>query len=351
MKKSAALFLLALLAFGCKKDDDKSDEALILNFSVTAIDIVDFETRDILIDEEKSIVSIFSENYIDESEIPVSLTPSITVSVGASISPASGVPVTYTDKEEVIVYTVRAESGSEKTWHVYLRDNQLPNSDFEDWHEVTGLDNQTFLQPGMEEVTTLWTTANMGTSIYSIYGTIPLEDGDNTLVQLMTEESTMVPVNTATLFTGEFDINGAIQNPTDPEQATKFGAPFVFRPGAVKIDFSYQAGPEYIRATLNDPDNIFGGFNVENIAGADSCTIYGILEYREGDSITEIARARVVAGDSGPELSELIIPFVYESSLDPTHITIVFASSVNGHYFTGAVGSTLIIDNLELIYE
>ena len=67
---------------------------------------------------------------------------------------------------------LNAESGDEQIWYVYLRDNQLPNSGFEDWHQTVGLNNQPMYQPGSDEETTLWTTANMGSSTYGIYGTI-----------------------------------------------------------------------------------------------------------------------------------------------------------------------------------
>jgi hypothetical protein len=50
-------------------------------------------------------------------------------------------------------------------------------------------------------------------------------------------------------------------------------------------------------------------------------------------------------------MKRISIPFVYQSSQKPTHITVVFASSKDGDLFTGAVGSTLKIDNVGLIYN
>jgi hypothetical protein len=35
----------------------------------------------------------------------------------------------------------------------------------------------------------------------------------------------------------------------------------------------------------------------------------------------------------------------------PTHILVVASSSKYGDFFTGGVGSTLVLDNLKLIYE
>ena len=50
-------------------------------------------------------------------------------------------------------------------------------------------------------------------------------------------------------------------------------------------------------------------------------------------------------------LTEMALPITYVSSEKPTHITIVFTSSKDGDLFTGAVGSILIVDDLELLYE
>ena len=57
------------------------------------------------------------------------------------------------------------------------------------------------------------------------------------------------------------------------------------------------------------------------------------------------------SGTTGDIMTEALLTFNYTSSENPTHITIVFSSSTDGHFWRGAVGSTLVIDDLELIYE
>jgi len=47
---------------------------------------------------------------------------------------------------------------------------------------------------------------------------------------------------------------------------------------------------------------------------------------------------------------EQTVDFVYANNEEPTHLTVVFTSSKDGDYWTGAVGSTLIVNDLELIY-
>jgi hypothetical protein len=158
-------------------------------------------------------------------------------------------------------------------------------------------------------------------------------------------------VTAGTLYTGRFDLNGAINNPTDPRKASILGIPFVLRPVAIKFRYSYNPGEQYVKATPKNPDNIFGGFNITDIPGEDMFSIYAYLEVRHGDSNVEIGRAEISSGVLQSDLTEITIPFTYTSSSKPTHINLVMASSKDGHLYTGAVGSVLTVDDLELIYE
>jgi len=119
----------------------------------------------------------------------------------------------------------------------------------------------------------------------------------------------------------------------------------------MKVKFKYLAGENYVQATLNKPDNIFGGFTVTDISGEDQCAIYAILEVRTENETTEIGRAEIYSGTTTDVLTEVSLPFEYSSSKTPTHITVVFSSSKDGDLWKGAVGSTLIVDDLELVYE
>jgi hypothetical protein len=79
-------------------------------------------------------------------------------------------------------------------------------------------------------------------------------------------------------------------------------------------------------------------------------TGYAILEKRDGSGVVEIGRAEMTSGDLQEELTEISLPFVYSSDQKPTHISVVFSSSKDGDLFTGAVGSTLLVDDVELVY-
>jgi len=351
MKKLAFLLIPAFILAGCKKDEEKSDEAKILEFSITSSSITDFSLEDVFIDDELSKVLVLSQNNLAGENPPISFTPEISVSEGATIVPASGQEVSFSNKDGVINYVVTAANGTESKWAFTIRDMQLSNGDFEDWFDTIGMNSLPLREPGLSAASTIWSTANMATSLYDKSGTTELIEGDNTLVKIVTDNTPTVPVTSATIFTGRFDMQGAIRNPTDPDQATLFGIPFTFRPKAIRFKYKYTPGEDYIKGTLNDPTDIFGGFTITHLDGGDECFAWSNLEIIDGDDITLVGRAELIQGDTIAELTEVTLPYVYESDLRPTHITVVFASSKEGSKYTGAVGSTLIIDDVELIYE
>ncbi len=349
MKKLFFFLGLILILTACKKDE-KSSESAILSMTITESTPEAFTSGLIVLDKRLHLAFAFIDRKLGSDDFPISITPEFTLSAGASIVPASNETITFNQEESIVKYVVTAEDGSTTEWRVAARGNQLPNSDFEEWYEELGLNSQPYMEPGKSAESSVWSTANKGTSIYGLYGTEPLEIGDNTLVHIITGETNEVPVAAGTIFTGLFDIQLAISNPNDPEQATDFGTPFPFRPSSIKFEYSYKAGPRYIQCTLIDPNNIFGGFTITDIPGSDEFRVYVIMDIMDGETRTEIGRGELESGNSDV-LSEVSIPITYTSTQNPTHITVMFTPSKGGGLFTGAVGSTFIVDNLELVYD
>ncbi|MFY0626351.1 MAG: PCMD domain-containing protein [Reichenbachiella sp.] len=345
------LFLAIPLVFLACSDDqsEPSTEFEMLEFSVDGtdsfpIDVVSFNQ------EYQSIHALSPVTFDDQ--FPVQLTPSIVVSPGATVSPASGETVTINTEDDFIAYTVTSETGLlSRQYFFTVRDKQLSNSTFDDWFEIRGMNAQFFEQPGVHEGSTIWATANMATSAYSVYGTTPEIDGSNTRIRIETIATSPVPVASGTLFLGKFDLQGAIDNPTEPEAAVDYGIPFIYTPSAIRLNYSYVSGDNLIQATLKESDNIFGGFTIEELSGKDNYKIEAALERREGENITTIATALIESDIEVLTLSELELTLDYQSTETPTHFYISFASSAEGHYYKGAVGSTLIVDDIELVYD
>jgi hypothetical protein len=343
---------LALMMFfaSCEKERKSADTG-IFDFSLSDLSWQDFTLDTIVIDEPDRKIALLFANSIPSEAYPVDFTATFNLPEGAHSHPASGETVTLYAKDDGLKYIITAEDGTEVNYYILIRDNQLPGNGFEDWHRASGMNGNLYSEPGKTAATTIWATANKGTSIYGIYGTQPVFLESNTVAQIATGETSAVPVTSGTLFTGKFDINGAINHPTDPRKATQFGIPFTQQPDSIQFEYAYIPGSRYVHAALNNPTSIFGGFTVTDIAGSDSFTAYAVLEARDGTQITEVARAELTSGDLQPLMKRISLPFVYQSLQKPTHITVVFASSKDGDLFTGAVGSTLTIDNVMFVYN
>ena len=348
MKKLLPLLLVATLFFACS--DDKSSNADITEAYITDLSDDDLNYVQSTIDTDNGKIYLFFNNDLSDITFPINLSADIKVSSGAKMSTLLN-ELVFTSPDKVLTTEVVAEDGTSKSWSVFLVHKQLQNSDFEDWFDNLGMNAKSYKEAGNSSVTSVWATANLGTSSYSVYGSTPVSVEGNTVVEIKTQAAGSLPITAGTIFTGIFSVANAIANPTDPEQATLFGTPFIFRPSGFKIKYKYQAGEDYVQATLINPKDIFDGFTIADIEGEDKCTIYAFLEIREGDEIKEIARTKLESGTTVDVMTETTLNFNYTSTDTPTHITIVFSSSTGGALWRGAVGSTLVIDDLELIYE
>lgn len=345
---TAFLFILFLLQ-ACKKEN-LSDIAGIADFHISDLSPSGLIPDTVVVDNPSQTISLLFTESLSAESFPVSFVADFGLTAGATSLPASGTAFTISDRNDYDLLTLTAENGSKYEYGIVLRDNQIPNSGFEDWYSTSGMDGRSYNEPGLNAHSTVWSTANYGTSMYGVYCTKPLPDGNNTLAEIKTGTTSLIPVTAGTLFNGRFDVNGAINNPTNPREAVVFGIPFTLRPTAFRFSYTYQPGDRYVKATLKNPSNLFGGFNIADLEGGDMFAAYAVLEAREGSQVTEIGRAEFTSGEAQDVFQELTVPFVYASSKKPTHIYVVFTSSKDGDLFTGAVGSTLTVDDLELVY-
>ncbi len=270
------------------------------------------------------------------------------------------------DMRETATIMVTAEDGSVSTWEIIpLPGNatpQLPNSDFNSWFKTGG----NYFEPGTDAQTTVWGTGNPGTQILGLTATTPLEvEDDNFAARMETLDNGSLagifgaPISAGSIFTGKFNSDNV--DPADPEAAIDFGTPFAGRPTHMELLYSYIPGPENKDKNGND------------LSYGDQCDIYAYLEVRSSGQIKRLATAWFRSGETVETLESVTIEFVYGvldnsypdsikppdgsyvtgDSLDfilPTHITFVASSSFDGARFAGAVGSLLIIDDLELQY-
>ena len=138
-----------------------------------------------------------------------------------------------------------------------------------------------------------------------------------------------------------------------------FGREFNSFPSKLRINYKYTS------ATIDK----VGDDSLENLKGRpDSCHIYialtdwdAPLEIRTRPSERQlfnkndshvIAYAEYVSGSSDAQYKQkdLVLDYRY-TNRTPKYILIVASASKYGDYFTGGVGSKLLIDNFELIYD
>jgi hypothetical protein len=349
--KKILIIVLVISVVSCSDDDSAvSDKAELTGFTVKAA--AGFTPVKTFIDSAKGEVQVFTSGDLNKLTFPLQLITEIEVSEGATVEPASGLPVTFKDPEDFVKFKITSEDGSSLMEYIFtIRDRQIPNAGFENWFQETGMNSQPFQQPGKYKESTVWATANMGTSIYSTYGTTPQKEDNNTSIKIETVSTIGMPLVAGALYVGEFDINSAMKDPTNPVAAAKLGIPFYERPKSVKFKYKYKAGAQMIQAVPKQPGNLFGGFNVSNLEGKDKFGMELVLEKREGEKVTVIAKTNFQSDQDIDNLTEKILPFNYLSTETPTHFYISFSPSFDGGTFKGAVGSTLSIDDIEIIYD
>ena len=158
------------------------------------------------------------------------------------------------------------------------------------------------------------------------------------------------------LFMGTFDMNSAL---TDALKATRLGWPYEHNPLYLKGYFKYKAGSEYTDkdvkvAGKKDKWDVYAIFYE-----TDENTNYIDATVRFTDShLISIARLSDDQRIETDNWTEFFIPFVMQpgKTIDSNklkagkyNLAIVFSSSINGDTFQGAIGSTLDIDEVEVI--
>lgn len=243
-------------------------------------------------------------------------------------------------------------SGSEDYTNTFTTAPATPLTDgsFDNWHQVDKLWN-----PWPSEGESYWDTGNKGAITISDSNSIPTDetyDGNGRAASLESKYLVM-KFAAGNIFTGSYvktvGTNGVLS----------FGREFSSFPTKLRINYKYTS------ATI---DRI-GEDALSSLRGQpDSCHIYVALtdwdeprEIRTRPSERQlfdktdpkiIAYAELIQGSSDSEYrqQDLVLDYRY-TDRTPKYIVVVATASKYGDYFTGGVGSKLLLDNFELIYE
>jgi hypothetical protein len=212
--------------------------------------------------------------------------------------------------------------------------------------------------------TCFWNTSNPGTSqgMGAIGGAVnptqgvtsPVHTPGGKAAELKSTEKLSV-FAAASLYTGSFlGLDGMSAN-------MEFGKPFTSRPSALHGFYKYTP------AVINKVDRTPDGVSIIKGETMDQCAIFIALatksfqfnnkkeeeyiDYANDPAIIAYGELPSGAATSGDNYTEFTIPLIYKSLTEkPTHIIIVCSASKYGDYMTGGVGSTMYVDDLELLY-
>ncbi|MEG1904980.1 MAG: PCMD domain-containing protein [Bacteroidales bacterium] len=295
-----------------------------------------------------------------------SLAPEFSLTEGATITPQSGTPLDFTTPQTYIVTSQDKKWSKEYTVQFNLSEIKTRYS-FEHY-EQKGKYYEFFEQTdGTNEKQYIWASGNKAFIVGQNPASFPTTVEDHGVVgkaaKLVTQSAGVwgaamkMPIAAGNLFLGSFDNNYAL---TNPMKATNFGIPFAQKPIRLKGWYKYTPGT-----------TVTNKFN-EVISGrSDSLDIYAVFyeptpdkPFLNGDNVLNdeniLAIARLKDRSEKKEFTPFNILFEYKKDkvLDEDklkdfkyNLTIVFSSSIDGAYFTGATGSTLIVDEVELVCD
>lgn len=361
-------FILLLLN-SCIKDEPLQREVEIESF------VIEGENYISTLSISQNSIIILVKDSTDKTK----LTPIVKLPKGATLSPESGVTQ---DFSKPVTYTVTAENSSyTRTYSVSVISSiSRLNFDFEVWEKsASGYHN--LMVYSDSTLVKLWDSGNAGVSILSpeIYPTRPAEEpayNGNYAAKLETRYGGVdfgflkIPIFSGSLFYGQFSINIS-----DPRKSLKLGQPHLKTSGKPIYFigyYKYTPGSPFIYLEGEGKDAV----EVQTDDITDEFAIYSLLyrvkkgdsdsEFLDGTMITDderiIARAewkkeniQDIEKEAEKDYTQFVIPFEYKEEINyemyDYKLVIMFASSKDGDLYKGAIGSTLLIDDVEIICE
>lgn len=359
------LFIGALVS--CVQDELPNAEADLLTFEFPS----EVLKRVPIVENEK--VTVYVKAGVDLTQ----LAPIFTITDGATCVPKSGVVLDFTHPQTFVV-TSQSQQWS-KTYTVECKTAELVSHySFENVSEgdFGGLKYPVLFETKNGEKTMEWASGNSGFAFTANgapaadYPTYVTEDGQQGKGAKLVTRSTGAlgamfssPMAAGNLYLGAFQLNAMA-----PLKSTHFGVPFEHVPNRLEGYYKYKSGTEFTTYTTED------GYQKNPIIDAnkkDIFDIYGVLyettdelQFLDGENVLThpniVAIARLNEGTEADEWTKFSIPFVLQEgkTIDAEklkegkyNITVVFSSSKDGALFNGAVGSTLCVDEVNLISE
>lgn len=372
---------------GTKLSGTESSEAKILSFvfdkEVAAVDSL--VVGDVVINEESKTITFMVADTA-KAEYLTALVPTIEVSDGATVTPASGVAQDFSNGKTV-TYTVTAAGGNVAEYKASIV-GKTAFYDFEDWKtvevksEFDGSVQWTYQLP----VAGAWSGADAALQLIPVMvptfdatqrSLLPTDEAYSgskaaKVVTLDTEGApSFIPgvfpsvpkVTSGSLFLGDFEVDAQ-----KTLRSTRFGVPYSAKPIVVRGYYKYIPGEVYYRC--DDPEK--SNEAVKDASLKDECAISAVLyevssyettedhdkdERLDGTNIytsDKIVAMDVLESGATDGYVSFELNLEYKQEFDATKLyrfAIICSSSKNGTTFSGAPGSTLYVDDIEVIAE
>ena len=355
------LFLCSLaIMTSCIREELPNAEADILTVSVAQNDLLNGAP---IVENDRITLNVKPGYDVKKLALHFTLTP------GATISPASGTERDFTQPQTYLVtsedgrwtkqYTVSAMGGGIVTTYSFETIDTLSDKRYTTFAEFEG-----------QKVSFTWASGNAGFALTGVpkqpsdYPTAQAEDGVKGKSLLLTTRSTGFlgtmfgrPLAAGNLCLGTFNPSNAI---AEPLKATQFGIPFYHKPLVIKGYYQYQPGTQYYNAGKLANDGTIDQGDIYAVFYETSDTLKSLdgTNVLTHPSIVSMAKMSEMKATSG--WTEFNLPFVMQPGreIDPLKLSagyyklaIVFTASRGGALFSGAVGSTLKVDEVQLVHE
>ena len=364
---------------GTKLSGTESSEAKILSFvfdkEVAAANAV--VMGEPVIDETSKTIK-FTVNSEATAEELAALVPTIEVSEKATVTPASGEVGDFSNGKTV-TYIVTAENGSTAEY-VASVSSQVTVYGFETW--VAGVEGQepdmTFYNPDG------WCSSNAGVQMlkgmeladhYAVEATNDAHSGEKAalITSVDTKGKDMYFAKAPKVTTGSLFLGTFITDIFNTLNSTKFGIPYSAKPVSLKGLYKYTPGPDFYVVNEQPYDQHCHEAVLDKTKTDEfmiSVVLYETEEYDTknwSDCLTGAAdtekniytssRVAAIAQLTGGEQTEwkefnLTLDWKKEYNADTKYrMAIICSASKDGDKFWGAPGSTLIVDDFELVAE
>ncbi|GAB6009091.1 PCMD domain-containing protein [Dysgonomonas reticulitermitis] len=369
------LILIAITFFvfslsSCIKDEGVYREADIESFTISS-DIMLTSTIVNQKDNNRVIITVDDTTGMKNAKI----TPDIKLSPGAKIEPASGVEVQLQNYQTS--YIVTAGDGNKKSYTIILEKDRPLKYNFENWYQVSNTTGTRIYDMLSDE---LWCNANKGVAMiyrdntpFPTRRTTDSHNGEygilletvfgnrNTILHMLD-----IPLYAGSAFRGVFETN--MSNPVTSVKFGQIHSKSAGKPIRFTGWYKYKPGEYYQTCTVNDTPK----YNiVDTIPGKkDELDIYAVMfkvpQGNEGKNVYLTANdvlssnrlvATAIISDKTEknDWTRFDIPFIYTEEIDYSRfdykLAIVLSSSKRGAFYEGAIGSLLVVDEIEIVTE